>query len=325
MSIRPQLAGLTCAILLVGGLAARAQPPEGQSTLQRAPKRAQVSVGHLTLEAPTEYQAVLTSLAEEVRQIVPRLEDDLGTTTRGPYTLFLLPPGRQADDELRYLDRMAPPEAAGFVFAESRVGAIRLGKVETYPYDGLAMVLAHEITHMMVFDATGGDVPRWFNEGVATSEGRRRGLRDFVVESSTVMFGEVPRLDELDRHFFAPGNYARRAYALSFDFVSWSSREYGPDFVSRVLAETASHGFEQAWANIAGVALGDSESRWRRRTLFFHRWLPALTSSGFLWSLLTGLALVAGVRKRRRIREQYERWELEDSIREAQRLGEDRP
>lgn len=281
-------------------------------------------VGDLTLVAPPGEQAELDRLSQLAAIILPRLAQDLGQGVAAPFRIYLLPRAGLLDPELERLNAAAPPWASGFLLGAHRIGGIRLGSLLRYPYDDTATVLAHEITHQVLYDAA-GDLPRWLSEGIATWEGRRWGLRDFAVQSVSLVGGRLPSLVELERGFVESPGAARRAYAASFDFVSWSERRYGPDFVPRLLRAARSGSIEEAWRSASGEELAASESRWRRKTLFLHRWLPLLASSGSLWLAITGLALVAGVVRRRRTRALYARWDAEEAALEARPQVSNRP
>src|SRR5262249_28524275 len=123
---------------------------------------ARVVVGALTLEAPPAQRHLLADLARDAAPALRRLEADLGARAAGPYRLVLIPPGRLEDPALAALDAGAPPWAAGFLIPERRVGGIRIARAENYPYADLASVLTHEAAHMLLHDAAGGSLPRWF-------------------------------------------------------------------------------------------------------------------------------------------------------------------
>ncbi|HVS12289.1 MAG TPA: hypothetical protein VMV46_00055 [Thermoanaerobaculia bacterium] len=276
-------------------------------------ERPRAVVGDLVLEAPEGWEAQLEQMAAAARELVPRLEEDLGHGTDGPYRIFLLPPRSQLDPELVRLDELAPRWASGFLIGSYRVGAIRLQQVRRYPVDDAVEVLAHEITHMILHDAAGGNLPRWFSEGVATWEGRRRGLRDLAVTTASLLMTDPPPLAELDRELDASPARARRAYATSFAFVSWSVRRHGVDLVPRLLDRLDEMSLEDAWREATGESLSAEERRWRRRALWIHRWIPALAGSGSLWVLITVLFLLAAAARRRRTLALYRRWAEEEA------------
>lgn len=270
-----------------------------------------VEVGALALEGPAAYRSTLEELAARARVFLPDLERDLGVELTGPVLMVLIPPDTSGYPAVARLDAAAPPWAAGFVLGDRRVGAIRIARADRYPFGDAGGVLAHELTHVLLRDAAGPGLPRWFSEGVSTYEQRQWSVRDALVYSSSLLVGPLPRLRELDRAFAGSEGTARLAYAASFDFVDWASEEYGTGVVRRVLREAPDHpfDFDRAWLAATGVPLPESEAAWRRTSLALYRWVPAVTGAGTLWIAVTALFLVAAWRRRARTRAQFERWE----------------
>jgi hypothetical protein len=231
--------------------------------------------------------------------------------------MILIPAGEIRDPTLARFDAEVPEWAAGYVDPARRLGAIRVALSAQYPYGTLESVLAHEATHQMLNDAVGDRIPLWFNEGVATMQGRRWSFDDYRIVTTTLLTSDLAQLSALDSMFHASEPEAEVAYAASFSFVSWSARAYGPAFLRDVLHATRDRRFEQAWRQRAGVPLEESERLWRRASTFHYRWIPILTASSTLWLLITLLFVVAGVRKRARAREIERRW-AEEERREAE-------
>lgn len=276
--------------------------------------------GLCVLEAPAELEIVLDRLAERAVPLLKQVETELGTGAAAPYRIILIPRVMPADSSrpgsagqsLRDVDRLAPEWAAGFLVPARRLGAIRLAEADRYPHADPGSVLAHEATHMILFDAAGDGLPRWFGEGVATGIERSWGMRDVLVFSSSLLTGRLPPLAELDAAFDASDDRARAAYAASFDFMLFTVKRYGDGVVRDIVREAASRPFPEAWRAATGVSLDRSEAEWRRGSLFLYRWIPALTGTTALWSGITLLALFAGARRRARSRAILERWENED-------------
>src|SRR5437867_1561068 len=239
---------------------------------------------------------------------------ELGTRAAQPYSIALMPPGPPADPILRELDTLAPPWAAGFMIPARRAGAIRIAGADRYPHSDAASVLAHEATHMLLFDAAGARLPRWFGEGVATGVERSWGLRDVLVYSSSVLTGRLPPLAELDAAFDASDDRARAAYAASFDFLLFTVKTYGPGVERNIVREAAARPFAETWQAATGVPLQRTEAEWRRGSLLLYRWFPALTGTTAVWSGITFLALLAGARRRARSRRIREQWDAEEGL-----------
>lgn len=271
-----------------------------------------VEVGDCVLEAPPSERERLLTLAEQARTLLPRVEAELGTRASGRYRIVVIPPDGAEDPVLRDLQGMAPPWAAGFMIPARRLGAIRIAESDRYPFSDLGSVLAHEVTHILLFDAAGDEPPRWFGEGVATGIERSWGLRDILVHSSSVLTGRLPPLAELDAAFEASDGRARAAYAASFDFLLFTVKTYGPGVVRDIVRETKTRPFLEAWRAATGVTLDESEAAWRRGSLLLYRWVPAVTGTTAIWTGITLLALLAGASRRARSRRIRDRWDLED-------------
>ena len=307
--------------MLAGALASLfiLQPPV---PAQQSPGLAQVDAGAVSLEGPAEIGPVLEELASRARQFVPRIARSLGVEDPRPIRAVVLPRGgADPGSPLASLDASVPDWAAGYALSADRLLVIRLSQADRYPYGDPAGVLAHEVAHVLIADAAGGGerVPRWFNEGVATLEQRRWSFEDTLVYSSNLLIGPLPTLSEMDQAFRGSSARARVAYAGSFDFVRWASREYGRETVREVLEGARSDDFYAAWEASTGVPLAESESDWRQGSLLVFRWLPALASTGTLWLVVVGVFFVAAWRRRQKTREMMEKWEEDEAVLAAPR------
>ena len=296
--------------ILVTFIVAAASPVRaaGQDSVSRAPAVARV--GSCILIAPPGHRRQLDALAMHARTILPEVEGALGVRAAAPYRLFLVPPEGPGEPVAR-LDAEVPPWAAGYMLPAQRVGAIRTAEAGRYPYGTLESVLAHEATHLLLHDAGGDRLPLWFQEGVATWQGRKWSLEDIVIYSSSLLTTDLPALADLDESFHGSAAQAGRAYAAAFAFVSWSTRHYGPGLVRDVVARARTRPFELAWKAAAGETLGSSEAAWRKESLIRYRWVPVVMASSPLWIGISFLALVAGARRRARAKAARERWEDE--------------
>lgn len=302
-------------LLFAGRVDGQQAAPAPSAIGERAEDWTRVEAGPLVLEGPGSYRPLLLELAERSRRFVPDLERSLGVSPAGKITMVVIPPDPSPYPAVVRLDRAAPKWAAGFALTTWRIGGLRIARADTYPFGDPAGVLAHEVAHFLIHDAGGDGVPRWFSEGVATREQRRWSLRDTLVYSSNLMLGPLPSLRQMDRAFSGSAENARLAYAASFDFVDWAVDEYGEGLVRRVLAASRRQSFSDAWLEVTGVGLDDSESEWRGTSLALFRWIPVLTGASTLWIAVTALFLFAAWGRRRRTRELYERWEEQEDSR----------
>jgi hypothetical protein len=311
--------------LALAGLLAAAAPPPGRPSPGAgdgpAGGRVRAVVGACVLEAPPELRVHLDRLAARAAVLLPHLEAEIGARPAAPYRILLIPAAPGDDPEIRALDGLAPAWAAGFVLPHRRVGAIRVARADRYPYADLASVLVHEATHMLLHDAAGAGLPRWFGEGVATALERQWGMRDVLVYSSALLTGPLPRLDRLDPAFDGGGPEARAAYAAAFDFLRATRRRHGDRVVRVIVREAGARPFPEAWKAATGEPLARSEAAWRRGSLIRYRWIPVLTGTGALWGGITALALAAIARHRVRRRAILERWEMEERLRPPDQEG----
>ncbi len=269
-------------------------------------------VGRMVLVAPETLEADLDALTAKAYEILPDLSRRLGVRSNRPFTIYLIPESRPESRALRRLDESAPSWAAGFAFPEAGIGAIRLGLANRYPYSDAKSVLAHEMVHILLFDAAGQELPRWFEEGVASHEALRWGWEDRWVLTSSVLTGVPPPLSRLDLAFASSPRDARIGYAVSFDFVGWAIRRHGDDLVHSLLGLVSARGFDKAWLEVTGESLRDSEEEWRRGVTWLYRWVPVLTASSTLWVAITLLVLFATWRRRVKTRELEDVWEAEE-------------
>lgn len=270
-------------------------------------------VGLLSVEGPPQAERAVRALAIRARVILPQVESGLGVRPTQLFRIVLVPAGGLRDSALARMDQAAPPWAAGYMFPEQRIGAIRIALAAHYPYGTLEAVLAHETTHLLLHDVGPRRLPLWFEEGVATWQARRWSPEDMWIYARLLLTSDLPPLAGLDSAFHASAGEAELAYAESFAFVSWNVNRHGPELVPRLLRELKTRPFATAWETVTSAPLEQAETSWRRESVIRYRWIPLLTASSTLWILVALLAAWAGVRKRARARAMREQWrEAED-------------
>ncbi|HPC83996.1 MAG TPA: hypothetical protein P5234_11640 [Thermoanaerobaculaceae bacterium] len=198
-------------------------------------------------------------------------------------------------------------------------------RTPTYPDRNLPTLLAHEIAHLLVFRASGGArLPRWFEEGVATVGAREWGLEDGARFAAAVLGPGPKTLEEVERGFALDPPRVARSYALSAALVRYLLRLAGPDAVAVLLARVRrGESFETAFLRTAGRPLVRFEADFFGDEVIWRTWVPVLSSTAALWTLITGLALVAIWRRRRRDAEIRARWAEEESAPEPGPAEED--
>jgi len=216
------------------------------------------------------------------------------------------------------LARRVPAWVSGYTDGVSNVVVILAQRTPSYPDGGLEEVLAHEVAHVLIHRASGGRrVPRWFDEGTAMLAARSWRLRDQTELALGLLSGPRVPLWKLDDLFQGERGEVERGYALSGTLVQDLLERYGPAVPRIVLARVA-HGdtFDEAMRGATGATLIDIGEAFYERQASLKRWIPILTSTAVLWFGISLLAIIAGIRKRRR------RVELKEEAGEAEAEGE---
>src|SRR5882672_4749130 len=252
------------------------------------------------------------SVAAEAPRVLADLVRDPGVHSPPVISVTILPEsatGRAAGD-----GGGAPHWAVGFVPGSSNAVVLRGDLIRAYPFEDLLSLFGHEMTHVLLnsLPEGGGELPRWFHEGVAVMESRRWSFRDAFALGSTLVVGTPTPLDRLATSFPEEEGAARAAYAESFSFINFLEREHGPGAVRRVMiGMTIGEPFPEAFRRAIGIDLAVAEAAWRDKVTWAYRWIPALTSTGVLWLAITFLVFLSRIAKRRRERDLQEAWERE--------------
>jgi hypothetical protein len=224
----------------------------------------------------------------------------VGLDAPGPDIRVVLAP------ESSPLARAAPAWVSGYTDGvTSDVGSVVVLLAErtpSYPDGGLEEVLAHEVAHVLIHRASGGRrVPRWFDEGLAMLAARSWRLRDQTELALGVLSGPRVPLWKLDDLFQGDRREVEHGYALSGTLVQDLLERYGPA-VPRIVFARVARGdtFEEAMRGATGATLIDIGEAFYERQASLKRWIPILTSTAALWFAISLLAIVAGIRRRRR-------------------------
>ncbi|MGD8440545.1 MAG: hypothetical protein PVG53_08405 [Holophagae bacterium] len=289
MKLQPNVAIAGTSLLLVASVASGASP-------------------ELVIDAPPELAAV----AAEIRTI-GRGDFSAGLLITGVMG-FTAPIRVVVAPERGALAERTPAWVSGYADGAARTVVLFPSRVARYPDDTLVNLVHHEVAHVLVAEAARGrPVPRWFNEGIATVAAREWGIEDRARYTAAVVLGGPETTADLDRGFAAGGRQASRAYALSSAFVRWLQSSYGDAVTARILASIgADMSFREAFVRATGDTVERAEHRFFVREALWHTWLPFLTSSGVLWTVITALALIAIQRRRARSAAMRRRWDEEE-------------
>ncbi len=262
----------------------------------------------IIVEAPPE----LTATAERLRVIdsqkLAGIADLVGLVDPGaPIRVILAPEGSETASS-------APTWVSGYAYGSLGVVVLFPERSPSYPDSTLAELLRHEVAHVLIARAASGrDVPRWFNEGVATLAADVWRLNDRSRLAATLIFQGDITIAEIDRLFAGERSDVARAYALSSAFVRDVALRYRHDAVAQVLELVAiGTPFEEAFLRGTGRTVAQAERSFWRRHSFWYRWFPVVTSGITGWTFITFLFLLAAWRKRRQTEAIRKRWEEEE-------------
>ena len=129
----------------------------------------------------------------------------------------------------------SPEQFSEATLAKAHVAGLYDGKIrvplvpKNYDHDRLTRILRHEYTHVVVGALTGGNVPFWFNEGLAQYESEGLDKTKRAILSDALKRGTLVPLKELDEtHLDFDEDPARLhlAYLEGFAAVSYLNRRF---------------------------------------------------------------------------------------------------
>jgi Peptidase MA superfamily len=262
----------------------------------------------LQFDGPPEMAAVRARLESIDPHRFADITQLTGVTDSGPAIHVVLAP------ENSELAHEVATWVAGFAVGESALVVIFPSRSPSYPDDTLEDVLRHEVTHVLIWRASGGrPIPRWFNEGLAMAAERDRQFEDQTQFLYQLATGSHANLDELNRLFSGGQNDQTRAYALAGALVHNVVQRYGPAVSGDILRRVSGGArFDDAFQAATGRTPDAMEADFWQSQRIWTTWLPIIASSTTLWLAITMLALLAIYMRHRKNRAIEEKWAEED-------------
>lgn len=180
------------------------------------------------------------------------------------------------------------------------------------------VTLRHELAHLILFEALGPSVPRWFDEGYASFAAGEWGREQVLATSLGLVWRGIPTLAGLDSGFYRGAETAQRSYALAHRAVAELAsldRERGLVLLFDYWRRQGS--FERALRSAYGMSESDFERHWRSRV---RRQYGALALAADLSLLSLFLLVILGPawwQRRRRQVQRLERMRAADAAQEA--------
>lgn len=176
-------------------------------------------------------------------------------------------------------------------------------------------VLAHEITHAIVFRILGrlsSRLPLWFNEGLAKYESGNAAYDDDELISDASANDSLMPLSIISIRF--PEKRIDLAYAESSSAMRMLIREHGQSAPRKVIQDMAHTGsFDTAMRQVTNQSASQFADHWYNATTkhyFITKFARALAA--VMAVLMAVLSIVAFIVRRKRMEEAARRWEQEE-------------
>lgn len=269
-----------------------------------------VREGALEVRFAPEDERAGRAILRIASQRAPRVAAQVGLPALGPVSIVVAPTAEAFDALTR---GGAPDWSVGCAFPERGVIVVRSPRTDLSPLR-IEQVMEHELAHVAAGRALGGAwVPRWFDEGVATTIAGEWRLSESDRLADAARSGTLIPLERLEGSFPSDADEAALAYAQSFRAVELLLSRSGDASLAGIIATVrASENFDSALRLLSGADRSEFEDVFSAALRRRFRGAFSVLRSG---SLFAGLALlvVAGAllkiwRGRRRVRE----WEQED-------------
>ncbi len=177
----------------------------------------------------------------------------------------------------------------------------------------LPRVFRHELAHLALDEATGGNAPRWLHEGYAQYAAGSWDAEQAWRLRFVFLTGGGDALRELTLGFPADASGARTAYLLSYTAVQELIGLSGPRGLQAVLARLREGTtVDEAIRRTFGITLDQFEERWRKRVSERYGILYMLSRATAFWVAVTLGLLLLGWWRRRRDRKKMERMREEE-------------
>jgi hypothetical protein len=181
----------------------------------------------------------------------------------------------------------------------------------------------HELAHLALYEALGGNVPRWFSEGYASYAAGEWGREELLATSLALVVRGAPSVDEIEGWFLDGPSRVRTAYALSHRAVAEMAAldpERGLTLFLQYWRDTGS--MDAAMRRAFGLTLAGFDQHWGRRTQLRYGALALVGNLTLAVGVMGFLVLPLYLIRRRRYRARMEALRQADATAERLRLAE---
>ena len=128
----------------------------------------------------------------------------------------------------------------------------------------IAHELSHLITHGLIFNCVGGDIPTWLDEGIAMFSESPTEVEEMNLVVQYLEIGELPKLLSLSNGFSADTDAAHLSYTQSSAVVHFLIGEYGKENLALLLDSVKSgRNFDVLMEEIYGFDTNELDSLFR--------------------------------------------------------------
>jgi len=249
---------------------------------------------------------VLTAIADNINDI----QAELGV--RLPYTPQLYLTTSQAEFD-RITGGLLPEWSEGV--SSAGTGQIVLKSPSfSKTIAEVKQTAIHELTHLMIAQKTGNNIPRWLNEGLAQLLANQMQGESKLLISRALWSGSLLPLRDVDYVDRMPQKNAELAYSQSFNAAAFLVQTYGWKSLRNLLSALGQNqSTDEAFYQVYQFDHAGFESLWVQHLQKSTKWMILLDTQLYIFTGATILVLLSGIMVLRRRRQAYRRWELEET------------
>ncbi len=256
------------------------------------------------------YESLASEASDGVEAVYEEVARGVGYEGAARVRVFL-PPSDEAFNRLT--GAQIPDWGGGCAFPERGVIVIRASPEGSAR---LREVLRHELSHVFLRRVLGEKrVPRWFDEGVAMRQSGEWRMEQTLKMARAVFLGRLIPLERIGEILSFQSSKAQLAYVESYLAVLFLCELGGPDAPRQLVrAMRSGSGFEEAFAQVAGMRAEVFYEVWEQYAKKRYNLLLALIEGPWFWIGMSGLFLGIYLTKRIRTRRVVRTWEIEEAM-----------
>jgi hypothetical protein len=198
----------------------------------------QMSRDNIIVRWTSDDAALGQTALDVVSDSLPRQTAVMPVELPDPLRIYIYPSASDLQSSLRLTGR---DWVGGHANPELGVILVTAANARTAATE-LRRSIPHELTHLMLYQATGTDypnLPRWFDEGLARIMEAAPDTNEQLILEEAVANGTTIPFDQLCAAFPLDGRQAVLAYAQSASLMNYIQTEYGNSALNRMIQALA--------------------------------------------------------------------------------------